>query len=114
MEPGPHERVEDIVGKLAGLVDLGRSWRDLVVGESADRLAEHLVLVGKPINVELGISQHHDSDSRTTDYLVSVGWVDSIPSRDWRMHKVVHHRGAAPHVLPRAWVPSPVTRREAP
>ena len=77
MEPGAHERVEDIVGKLAGVVDLGCSWRDLVVGESADRLAEHPVLVGKPIDVELGISQHHDSDSRTTDYLVSVSWVDS-------------------------------------
>ena len=73
METGPHERVEDIVGKLARLIDLGRSWRDLVVGERPDRLAEHLVLVGKPINVELGISQHHDSDSRTTHYVVSVG-----------------------------------------
>ena len=73
METGPHERVEDIVGKLARLIDLGRSWRDLVVGERPDRLAEHLVLVGKPINVELGISQHHDSDSRTTPYVVSAG-----------------------------------------
>ena len=61
VEPGPHQRVEHVVGELGGLVDLGRSRRDLVVGELPGPPARSMpVLVGEPVLVEIGIAECHD------------------------------------------------------
>jgi hypothetical protein len=67
VETRADERVEDVVGERRGLVDLGRTRCDLVLGQLADRLAQHVLLVGEPVQVEVRIPDAHTPDIRTTN-----------------------------------------------
>ena len=53
-KPAAHERLVHVAWVLARLVDLGGARGDLVLGEIAHGLAQQLVLLGEPVNVELG------------------------------------------------------------
>ena len=50
-----------VLGKFGGPVDLGGSWRDLLVGQDADSVAQHRLLIGQSVGgagaVRLG--SHH-------------------------------------------------------
>ena len=43
------EELLDVPGELGRLVDLGGARRDLLVGQHADRVAEHLLLLGQAV-----------------------------------------------------------------
>ena len=49
-------------GKRGLLVDLGRVRRDLVLGDRADRLADGLVVLGEPEQVEVRVRGAHLPD----------------------------------------------------
>lgn len=48
------ERVEGLLREAGLFVDRGRERQDLRLGESADGLAEHVVLFGRTVQVEVG------------------------------------------------------------
>ena len=51
-----------VLGELADLVDLGGPGRDPLVGEDADRVAEHLLLLGqteRPVGAARGGHRGH-------------------------------------------------------
>ena len=62
----PHEGIEHVMRELGRLVDLGGPRRDLVVRELSNRRANHVLLVGELVRVEVRITDTHGANSRTT------------------------------------------------
>ncbi len=52
------QRVERLLGEAGLLVHRGGERRDFRLGERAHRLAEHVVLLGRPVQIEISGSRH--------------------------------------------------------
>ena len=57
------EQPTEVLGELAGAVDLGRPRRDPLVGQDPDRIAEHLVLLGQAIGAGGAVRGGHRAAS---------------------------------------------------
>ena len=78
VEVGLAQRVVGLLRELALLVDLGGVRGDLVVADGSDRLAQHLVLVGQPEQVEVA----HRSSLRRRRVGPTSGHLGSLPRHD--------------------------------